>query len=262
MKYIILLFFVLTILPGVFSCRNRQNDSQILIKVKRSRSSNPDSILILLKNNEKPAKRDKKQYATYRPPVTKDNHAKQPFYLFFICFSVVFLIPFIAILIIKKNKKHRPKSLEKHQKLLFLEEMLESKNNTENKLKELLIEKLDITKKVVLMQSYTNINDGEFVKQFYKTFGKNISEILEWDKLYPIFDELYNNFTSKLKLNFPTLTEKEFQHCCLIRAGFNREEVCLFLSYEYNSIRTSKLRIRKKMGFDTFEDFTEYLNNL
>jgi len=186
----------------------------------------------------------------------------QRLYLFFICLLVIFSIPFIIILFMNKNKKYKSESLKKHQELLFLEEMLDAKNDKENRLKELLIEKLDVTKKVTLMHSYTNISDNEFVRKYYKIFGKNTSDTLEWDNLYPIFDELYNNLYSKLKHNFPTLTEKELQHCCLIRAGFNPEEIGLFLSYEYNSVRASKLRLRKRMGFETFVEFTEYLNNL
>lgn len=204
----------------------------------------------------------KKKYEKEKLQKERDELIIQRLYFFFICLLVLFSIPFIIIAFINKNKRHEAESLKKHQELLLLEEMLASKNNTENKLKGLLIEKLDITKKVTLMQSYTNVSDNEFVEQYHKIFGQNTSDTMEWDNLYPILDELYDNFTSKLKLTFPALTEKEFQHCCLIRAGFDSEEICLFLSYEYNTIRSSKLRLRKKMGFDTFEDFTEYLNNL
>ena len=148
------------------------------------------------------------------------------------------------------------------QELLFLEEMLKSKNNKENKLRELLIEKIDIAKKVALMKSNINTNDNEFIKQYHKFFKRNISDTLEWDNLCPIFNELYNNFALKLKQAFPSLSEKELQHCCLIKANFSSEEIGLFLSYEYNSVRANKVRLRKKMGFENYDDFTEYINNL
>ena len=183
-------------------------------------------------------------------------------YFFCICLFLIFAILIAAIFIIDKNKKHKSETLKKQQELLLLEEMLDSKNGKENKLKELLIHKLDIVKKVALMKSNANVSDSEFIKQFHKIFSQNISEALEWDNLYPIFDELYNNFAFKLKQAFPSLTAKELQHCCLIRADFTSEEIGLFLSYEYNSVRANKVRLRKKMGFETYEGFMEYINNL
>ena len=183
-------------------------------------------------------------------------------YFFCICLLLIFSILCTIIFFINKSKKHKSESLQKQQELLFLEEMLESKNCKENQLKELLIKRLDIVKKVALMKSCTNISDGEFIKQFHKIFSQNISEAMEWVNLYPIFDELYDNFTFKLRQAFSTLTEKELQHCCLIRADFNSEEIGLFLSYEYNTVRANKVRLRKKMGFETYEEFIDYINSL
>ena len=202
-----------------------------------------------------------KKYANESLENEKNELTIQRLYLFIICLLLIFSILFVVMFFINKNKKHKSEFLKKHQELLFLEEMLESKNNKENKLKELLIEKLDVAKKVALMKIHTNINDSEFVKQYYKIFGQKISDALEWNNLYPIFDELYNNFVFKLKQDFPALTEKELQHCCLIKANFSSDEIGLLLSYEYNSVRTNKVRLRKKMGFETYEDFIEYIHN-
>jgi len=203
-----------------------------------------------------------KKYDTEKLENEKNELIIQRLYFFFICLFVIFLIPFIVTFFIQKNKKHKSESLKKHQELLLLEEMLESKNEKENKLKELLIEKLEVTKKVALMKSRIDTNDNEFVKQYYKIFGENISDTLDWNNLYPIFDELYPNFISKLRQNFPSLTEKELQHCCLIKADFNSEEAGLFLSYEYSSVRVNKVRLRKKMGLETYKDFIEYISKL
>ncbi len=90
----------------------------------------------------------------------------------------------------------------------------------------------------------------------------NIADTLNWDKLYPLFNELYNHIADKLKELYPDLSEKELQFCCFIRAGFRQEEIAAILSYEYNSMRTIKMRLRTKMGFEHYDDFDQFLFNL
>jgi len=185
--------------------------------------------------------------------------------LYYVIFSLFFALvtPCIIIFFKYKNKKQKFELLKTQQNLNLLVGMLQTQNNNEDKLRQLFAEKLDIVRKIAQMGSTSNLSSNLFIKQYYNVFGHNIAENMDWDKnLYEIFNGLYNNFVYKLKNTYPSLTEKELQLCCLIKANFSKDEICLILSYESNSIKTIRSRICKKMGFDNSDDFTNYIANL
>ncbi len=200
-----------------------------------------------------------KKYNTEIIENEKNELLIQRLYFSIFCTVLIFSIPTIVVIFRNKNQKQKEKQLKVHQELLFMEEMLQSKKNKENKLRELLLEKLDVARKVALMKTYTKKNNSDFIKQYHEIFGSNMYDTINWKNLYPIFNELYNNIIIKLKDIYPSLTEKELQQCCLVRADFNADEIALFLSYEYNSVRTTKMRLRKKMGFENNEEFMQFL---
>ncbi|MCL2650651.1 MAG: hypothetical protein FWD60_06455 [Candidatus Azobacteroides sp.] len=203
-----------------------------------------------------------KKYETESLENEKQELLIQRLHLFIFYMSLFILLSVAVGFYIYKTQKQKAKLLQIQRTVGFLEEMLQSKNIKENKLKELLIEKLDLAKKITQMNIEPNQNNNYFIKQFHKIFGYNIAETLNWDKLYPLFNALYNNIVDKLKESYPTLTEKELQFCCLIKAEFRHDEIAFLLSYEYNSIRTIKMRLRMKMGFDSYDDFNQFLINL
>lgn len=180
-----------------------------------------------------------------------------------ILFILIFLSLFIAIgIYVYKSQRQKAELAKIQQTVGFLEEMIQTKHSKENKLKELLIEKLDLARKLTQINIQPILNNNNFIKQYYKIFGYNIADTLNWDKLYPLFNELYNHIADKLKELYPDLSEKELQFCCFIRAGFRQEEIAAILSYEYNSMRTIKMRLRTKMGFEHYDDFDQFLFNL
>ncbi len=84
-----------------------------------------------------------------------------------------------------------------------------------------------------------------------------------WTKLYPIFDGLYDKLAEKLAQRYPTLTEKEKQHCCLIRAKFRTDEITYILDYETTtSTHTQKNKLQKKLGIADVKEWPIFFDNL
>jgi DNA-binding CsgD family transcriptional regulator len=237
MKKLTLSFFVTLIFSILFSCENKYY--QILANAEPLVPTNPDSA---------------RGVYFYEDRV-------HPFF-FYIALFILFLLLFIAIGF-GFYRKQKNELLKAKQTVGSLEEMLHIKDFKENKLRELLLEKLDFAKKIAQMSMHpSNSNNYNFIKQFHRVFGYNIDENLNWANLYPIINELYNNIVDKLKVSYPTLTDKELQLCCLVRAEFRQDEIAFILSYEYNSIKTIKMRLRMKMKFDNNDDFNQFLINL
>ena len=89
-----------------------------------------------------------------------------------------------------------------------------------------------------------------------------LDTLVKWDDLYPVIDELYENFHDNLLKRYPQLfSQREVQIICLIRAGFSTKEIGVLIQQSSNSIYVSKTAIRKKLGVQPKEDFMEALTS-
>ena len=145
-----------------------------------------------------------------------------------------------------------------------MREMLKDYNENKHSLKQILLEQLDIAKKIAQLHTISsntakhNLNDT-----YFKIFGKNMAEKLDWSNLYPVIDKLYDNFVDKLWKKYPDLSEKDIRLCCLLRADFKIEEITFIQDYDnIPSAQAQKSRIRVKMGFSGMKELLYFLKNI
>lgn len=72
-------------------------------------------------------------------------------------------------------------------------------------------------------------------------------------------DSLNANFSRKLLSAFPTLTQNEIRHCCLIRIQLSTKEISRILHVDPRSIQTARYRIKKKLKLKETEDLLFFL---
>lgn len=91
--------------------------------------------------------------------------------------------------------------------------------------------------------------------------SESISDTLvNWQELYPVIDELYDCFHTKLLNDYPgVFSEKEIQILCLLRADFSTKEIGVLIQQTSNSIYVSKTSIRKKLNLPPKDDFIAFL---
>ncbi|WP_044123045.1 LuxR C-terminal-related transcriptional regulator [Segatella baroniae] len=88
-------------------------------------------------------------------------------------------------------------------------------------------------------------------------------DLIVWTDLYPIIDQLYHRFHSRLTTNFgDILTEKETQICCLLCAGFSTKEIGVITQQTNATIYVRKTTIRKKLGMAEGQDIVEFVNSI
>lgn len=134
--------------------------------------------------------------------------------------------------------------------------VLSERDEKNEQLRNFLMDKLDIARKVAQMNVVSSNNTKEFMIQFQKVFGKNM---MDWENIYPVINDLYNGFVDKIKRIYPDLSNKDLQLCCFVRAGFRSDEQAVLLGYTQNSIRVKRTQLVKKMKFDNAEAFHSYL---
>lgn len=148
---------------------------------------------------------------------------------------------------------------EQTEQLQNYNQILSERDVKSEQLREVLMDKLGIARKVAQINVVATENTKEFMEQFQKIFGENL---LDWESIYPIINNLYDGFVDKIKEMYPKLLVKDIQLCCFIRAGFKTEEIAVLLNYTQSTVRVKKTRLSRKMSFNEFSLFLEHINSL
>lgn len=124
--------------------------------------------------------------------------------------------------------------------------------------KKLLLQQLGIIR---LVANTPTTQNQELLRRISGISNKEIpvDSLLNWDDLYPLIDKLYDNFHIRLVERFPTLSAKEVQICCLLRANFSTKEIGVITQQSSATIYVRKSAIRKKIGAGEGEDIIGYL---
>lgn len=178
--------------------------------------------------------------------------------LFFIIVSLCLITGYIIHLRNKKNKeeqrlKQQAEILEKENKLLKQAEELSKLHEKEAGLREALFKKMTVFHKI---PSLENGNHKE-------TDDKRI--ILsdkDWEELIQIVDSTYDGFADRLKQQYPLLTAKDIQFCCLVKINVTLKDLSDIYCVSKAAITKKKFRIKtEKLAFadadKSLDDFLE-----
>lgn len=64
--------------------------------------------------------------------------------------------------------------------------------------------------------------------------------------LASLVDDVYNDFTSRLKVRFPMLTEVDIQYCVLIKLRFTVSQIAVLSAISPTSVYQQKSRMKKR----------------
>ena len=186
----------------------------------------------------------------------------QHLWLFIILIMLVGVI--IVTIIFFVAHRRRQKLIEAEERIEALEQlaMAVTKPSPDDKqalLKKTLLLQIDIIR---AFAEAPTAHNQEALKKISNA-GNSDSEtdaLVNWSELYPVIDELYDNFHANLLNDYPgVLSEREIQILCLLRAGFSTKEIGVLIQQTSNSVYVSKTSIRKKLGLLPKEDFIAFL---
>lgn len=187
---------------------------------------------------------------------------RQRLWLFII---VTVLIALIAVGITYwVSHRRRQKLIEAEERIEALEQLAKvaTVSSTEDKpalFKKILLQHIGIIR--TFADSPTSQNQEALRKISNVGSSESGTEALvNWNELYPVIDELYDGFHSKLLNNYPgVFSEREIQILCLLRAEFSTKEIGVLIQQTSNSIYVSKTSIRKKLNLPAKDDFIAFL---
>lgn len=124
-------------------------------------------------------------------------------------------------------------------------------------LRRAMLQQLGIIKMVAETPTEQN---REMLRKISSIDGETNGELVNWNNLFDLIDNLYSNFYTKLHDKYgDTLSTKEEQIIVLIMAGFSTKEISVITGQTTATIYVRKSSIRKKLSLPEKEDILSHL---
>ncbi|MDE5877096.1 MAG: helix-turn-helix transcriptional regulator [Muribaculaceae bacterium] len=120
-----------------------------------------------------------------------------------------------------------------------------------------MLQQLGIIKMVAETPTEQN---REMLRKISSIDGETNGELVNWQNVYELIDNLYSNFHRKLHDRYgDVLSNKEEQIIVLLIAGFSTKEISVITGQTTSTVYVRKSSIRKKLGVPEKEDILVFL---
>jgi len=209
---------------------------------------------------------------------------KEKQYYFVIIVVIIVLVSILSFLVMLKRKKdkqiHRQKELYHKKEKELSESELEKSKIKEGELQQAILYKSKqlsthalhmMQKNTMLQEILSDIKDlsrkaSVEEKPNFKIINQKINMSLrshkDWDVFKLYFEDVNRDFYKRLKEINPDLTTNDHRLCALIKLNMNSKEMASVLNVAPNSIKSSRYRLKKKLGLDIEADLEEFIRGL
>ena len=215
------------------------------------------------------------------PPIYRSKVA----YLFYIFLFVIILFYIIQRIRIAKRRvqlQHAKKMIVREQQykeesLLAEKEIQRLRNETlenemKHKNKELANSTMNLIQKNKFLTSIKNeiisltnrISDDiqrSNLNQIIKRIDKDINNEKYWKVFDSYFDEVHQDFLSRMKDKHPELSPKELKLSAYLRMNISTKEIATLMNISIRGVEVSRYRLRKKLNIEHDTNLTEYILN-
>ena len=192
--------------------------------------------------------------------------------LYFILLVVSLFLSLVVIWLLRRNAKHKL-TISKHkleqEKLEQLKQKL-ALATRENELRKVIVSN-SLQQETLnhVRDDIKQIIDIKNDKERKSALRALSATLLSYKKglgfskeLHSYLEEVSIDFKSKLDHDFPDLKEQEKELLCLMRLNLNTTEIGKLKSTTVAAIKSSRHRIRKKLGLTSDTDIIDYIENL
>ena len=128
-----------------------------------------------------------------------------------------------------------------------------------------LIEKSETISKINReLEQFKSNSSGEDVQimKIDKILQSNILTDEDWENFKKAFEDIYPSFFSKLRYKYPAITVSELRLSALIKLNLSIKEMASMLGISPESVKTSRYRLKKKLGLQENETVEEFIGKL
>lgn len=186
---------------------------------------------------------------------------------------VILIIGIVALLVVAGAFwiiiTRRQRERENEERIEALQKMVdeyksapsaqECEINDSSALRSVMLKQLGIIKMVAETPTEQN---REMLRKISSIDGETKGELVDWENVFKIIDNLYSGFYSTLHSRHgDVLSPKEEQIIVLMVAGFSTKEISVITGHTTSTIYVRKTFIRKKLVIPEKEDIVGYLLN-
>lgn len=113
-----------------------------------------------------------------------------------------------------------------------------------------------------ILSKKANIDDKQDFKRINMQINQSLRSHKDWDVFKLYFEDVNKNFYQKLTEINPDLTTNDHRLCALIKLNMNSKEMASVLNVAPNSIKSSRYRLKKKLGLNVEADLEEFIRVL
>jgi len=197
---------------------------------------------------------------------------------------ILILITIIGFMFYLKRKKDRQiqrqkEIVHKKEKELAAVELEKSKLKEEDlqqsilyKSKQLSTHALHMMQKNTMLQEMqsdlknlskkASTEDKADFKRINLQINQSLRSHKDWDVFKLYFEDVNKNFYKKLNKINPELTTNDHRLCALIKLNMNSKEMASVLNVAPNSIKSSRYRLKKKLGLEVEADLEEFIRGM
>ena len=173
----------------------------------------------------------------------KLQHQRYTILLLALALFIVVLTSAFIIYIYRRKRINERNRLLQENLMLKQQEELSALREKDARMREELFKRMNVFEK---------LSDTEKEKHI------RLSDT-DWKEIRLMLDSGYNDFTRKLIQNFPDLSDKEVNFCCLVKINMSLQSLSDIYCISKNSVSRRKLRLKEKMGIGEEETLDEFL---
>ncbi|MCF8371084.1 MAG: tetratricopeptide repeat protein [Bacteroidales bacterium] len=119
---------------------------------------------------------------------------------------------------------------------------------------------LRLIQKLETIKSNAKIENVKELEKILKELEHDVSN-KEWKEFELRFNEVHDDFYTKLKDKYPELTQNDLKLCALLKLGMSTKDIAAITFQSLNSINVARYRLRKKLKLDTEINLNSFFSN-
>lgn len=173
----------------------------------------------------------------------KLEHQKHTILILGLALFIVVLTSAFIIYIYRRKRINERNRLLQENLMLKQQEELSALREKDARMREELFKRMNVFEKLLDTEKEKHIRLSD----------------TDWKEIRLMLDSGYNDFTRKLIQNFPDLSDKEVNFCCLVKINMSLQSLSDIYCISKNSVSRRKLRLKEKMGIGEEETLDEFL---
>lgn len=118
-----------------------------------------------------------------------------------------------------------------------------------------------LKKKAHELQSQIDHNSNGY-RQIIRTINADLNDDNNWENFRKYFEEVHQDFNSKVKEQYPNLTSNELRLMALLKMNLSSKEIASILNISQEGIKKARYRLRKKLQISSEESLQDLMVQL